>query len=62
MEDDQGIKWLNLPTGGTISDTPAVGDATIVEDPVLGRYYSRTYTLEASAAGARSKATTDRAR
>jgi hypothetical protein len=52
--DDQGNTWKGLPTSGTISNTPAVGDATILEDPALACYYNRTYTLSAFAADAQS--------
>ena len=52
LEDDQGKTWTNLPTGGTLRDAPAVRTATIRDDPDIGRYYRRTYTLTAYAAGA----------
>ena len=52
IEDDQGNKWENLPTSGTQADTPAQGDAQIQSTPELGRYYNRTFTLTAYAAGA----------
>jgi hypothetical protein len=51
IEDDQGNKWPNLPTSGTLSDTPAQGNAPIQSTPKLGLYYNRTYKLYAFAGG-----------
>ena len=52
IEDDQGKKWNNLPTSGTKADTPVQGNAQIQSTPDLARYYNRTFTLTAYAAGA----------
>ena len=59
ITDDQGNKFIdpsngstNLPTSGTLSDTPLQGNAVPQSTAKLGRYYNRTYTFHAFAAGA----------
>jgi hypothetical protein len=52
IEDDQGNQWPNLPTSGSVADTPLQGNSPIQLTPKLGRYYGRTYTLYAFSAGA----------
>jgi hypothetical protein len=51
IEDDQGNKWENQPTSGTLSDTPAQGNSEVQSTPKLGRYYNRTYKLYAYSGG-----------
>ena len=52
IEDDQGNKWENLPTSGTISDKPLQGNSEVLSTSQLGLYYNRTYHFYAFAAGA----------
>ena len=52
IEDDQGNKWENLPTSGTLSDTPLQGNSETQSTAKFGRYYNRTYHFYAYPAGA----------
>jgi hypothetical protein len=59
IEDDQGNKVIdpstgstNLPTSGTIADTPLQGNSQTQSTAKLGRYYNRTYHFYAFSAGA----------
>lgn len=52
IEDDQGNQWSNMPTSGSVADTPLQGNSATQLTPKLGRYYGRTYTLYAFSGGA----------